>query len=55
MWLGHLIAPYSLQHFTTVCYNGTLMTSFHILFFSSIILSISLFPDSMVPRQKGYF
>ena len=29
------------------------MTSFHLFFFSSVILSISLFPDYMVPRQKG--
>ena len=30
------------------------MTSSHLLFFSSVILSISLFPDYMVPRHKGY-
>ena len=29
------------------------MTSFHLLFLSFFILSISLFPDSMVLHQKG--
>ena len=29
------------------------MISSHLLFYSSIILSISLFPDWMRPRQKG--
>ena len=29
------------------------MTSSHLLFFSFGILSISLFPDSMVPSSKG--
>ena len=29
------------------------MISSHIIFFSSVILSIRLFPDSMVPSSKG--
>ena len=30
-----------------------MMTSSHLLFFSSVILSISLFPDYMGPSSKG--
>ena len=29
------------------------MTSYHLFLFSSVILSISVFPDSMVPSSKG--
>ena len=46
-----LIVFYTLQLLCVILVN--VMTSSHL--FSSIILSISLFPDYMVPRQKGCF
>ena len=50
MWLGHLLVPYSLPRFTTVVC--------HICgrdYFLPFLLFIRnfLFPNSMVPRQKG--
>ena len=46
-----LIVFHALRLFCVILVD--VMTSSHLLFFSSVILPISLFPDSMVPRQKG--
>ena len=46
-----LIVFYALRLLCVILVN--VMTSSHLLFFFSVILPISLFPDSMVPRQEG--
>ena len=48
---GFLIVFQALQLLCVIMVD--VLPSFHLLFFSSVILSISLFPYSMVPRQRG--